>query len=345
MATTITPSGLQTIKDEPSQEEINCKAEGGKWDKENSVCIMPKKEVSKTLPPRPEGSEPAYTGKQDGVYTREGKSFIVPEKEAQALASKNKTLEFQAGQERDQAIADQQIFAAQQANIDLQRQQLIEGETPQQHQLNPDATFQETIPIWGSLVRSGKLIGTKIKETFGITPSQQLTPEDYKRLGLSEIQQKEIEKGLTWSEAVGSLVEAAPFGGKISSVADIETPRGNLEEVFKDIKSMRKRIMNIETNVKMGYLPVSVAQDQIKDIENYINEKEARLQNLIIHSPSLNFNSDRVNSFETDILIVREKLFQSKLNVLTGQEQDPSDLDMFLKMQEQDSPEWSAEEW
>ncbi len=97
--------------------------------------------------------------------------------------------------------------------------------------------------------------------------------------------------------------------------------------------------------LKWDYLPVSVAQDQIKDIENYINEKEARLQNLIIHSPSLNFNSDRVNSFETDILIVREKLFQSKLNVLTGQEQDPSDLDMFLKMQEQDSPEWSAEEW
>ena len=101
----------------------------------------------------------------------------------------------------------------------------------------------------------------------------------------------------------------------------------------------KRRISNIETNVKLGYLPISVAQEQLKDIEDNVQRLESRLRVLINNSPELKFNSDLVNTYETEILLTREKIFQGKLNVLTGATQDPTELQILQQLMSQEEGE------
>jgi len=315
-----------------------CEAKGGRWT--GTTCILPREEETKgkkypTPVPRPvSGPTPEAIEKM----TPENREKVIADiKRRQAMVAEKEEFGMR------KAITPEQV--AQGQLLEEERARLVEEEVPELVELNPPMTTQEQIPIWGTFVKAGRGIGVKIKEAVGIDPSTPLDDEQMNKLALSQIQKNEIEKGLTWSESIGQMFEGLPFGGKLSGLLNVETPRGNLEEVHTDIKTMRRRITNIETNVKMGYLPVSVAQGQIDDIGSYIDVQEARLMLLIQNSPSLNFNSDRVNGFETDILIVREKLFQAKMNVLIGAEQDPDALDLFLKTQEQDTPEWATEEW
>jgi len=164
-------------------------------------------------------------------------------------------------------------------------------------------------------------------------------------MGLSEIQRAEIERGVTWSEAIGAAIEGIPSGSQLSRLADVETPRGNLEETFGDIKGTTSRIRNIVTAVNDGSISVEAGDQILGEIEDYISIKEARLQMLIINSPSLNFNSDRVNSFETDILTVKERLFRAKGVILEGQTKQLTPVEMMLKLQEQQDPDWATEKW
>ena len=236
--------------------------------------------------------------------------------------------------------------------IEEGRQRLISEEMPERVSLAPPELGATTWPLVGGIARqvAQRMIDlaapgdgkTKqaIKKQLGFA-----TEEDIRQMAISDIQKKELEKGLTTSEKLGSLIEGLPGAKWLNKWFDVETPRGNLEEVMQDIKGMRRSIMNIETNVKTGWMPLEVAQLKIKTIEDYINYQEQRLKLLIINSPSLEFNTDRIIGFETDILIVRERLFQAKLNILAGAEKDPTMMDAYLKQQEQSSPEWASEEW
>jgi hypothetical protein len=84
---------------------------------------------------------------------------------------------------------------------------------------------------------------------------------------------------------------------------------------------------------------VSVATEQLTDIENNVQRLESRLKLLINNSPELKFNSDLVNTYETEILLTREKIFQGKLNVLTGASVDPTELQILQQLRLDEEPE------
>lgn len=236
-----------------------------------------------------------------------------------------------------QAISQQQ----QQQQLQQAQGQLIEEQMPTAVELNPEENIVPlaNIPLIGSVFKGGGVVGNKILQEFS---NGTVTDQELLNWAKNDIQRKEIEKGLTWSESLGAMFEGVPGVAFANRYVDIESPRGNLEEVHTDILSQYRRITGIESNVKSGYLPVEVAQEQINEIEQYIMKQEARLKLLIYNSPSLNFNSDRVNGFETDILKVREKIFQAKLNILSGAITDPTALDLSLKMDQQDEPDWAT---
>jgi len=342
MAIKLTPEGGQSyLPDNPlerekpskSQAQLDCEAKGGRWDEQTQTCILKK--------PKLENPEiiSDKKGNQRGIVLPDGRMYGgLKQSEVQQIADAQRrkttlpegTVPFGTAhnQERAEAIVAQE------------RQRLISQEMPQITELNPKLAPLEEKPIIGSIVKGIQPLWEKIMGK-GTAPQM----EQVLTFAKNDIQRKEIEKGLTWSESVGALVEGMPGGAKATSYLNIETPRGNLEEVHKDILSQYRRISGIESNVKMGYLPIEVADTQIKDIEQYILKQEARLRLLIQNSPSLNFNSDRVNGFETDILKVKEKLFQAKLNILTGAETDPSELDIYMKQQQQQEPEWATSPW
>jgi len=237
--------------------------------------------------------------------------------------------------------------------IDIERQRLTTEEMPRRVELNPPELGATTVPLIGGIARqvalrsfdmASKLYPNRdleeIKENLGY-----MTEDDIRNMAISEIQKEELRKALTTSEGVGSLIEALPGSQWLNKWFDIETPRGNLETVMTDIKSMRKQISKIGSDVRMGYIDPATAKMKLDTAEQYINFQEARLQLLIINSPSLEFNSDRVNKFETDILTVRETVAQAKIDVLMGVEKDPTMLDIYLKQKEQMSDEWASSDW
>ena len=111
---------------------------------------------------------------------------------------------------------------------------------------------------------------------------------------LTEIERQEIERNLTASEKFGAFVEGIPFFGSFAQKFAgglIETPSENAREVKSNLLKEKRRIANIETNVKLGYLPVSVAQEQVRNIENEVQAGESRIKLLVNNSPELKFNS------------------------------------------------------
>jgi len=237
-----------------------------------------------------------------------------------------------------------QAQAEQEEIVEAERQRLITEETPQRRELDPTVGFGERIPILGGLMSfSRKILGEPLKKALGIKSIQglELTPEIMRTVALTEIEKQEIERGLTANEKFGAFVEAIPLVGSLAQKwagGLIETPSENAREVKSNILKERRRITNIETNVKLGYLPVSVAQEQITDIENNIQRLESRIKLLINNSPELRFNSDYVNTVETEILATREKAFQAKQNILTGATQDPTEIQLLqqLKLTEEE---------
>lgn len=225
----------EVFKQTPKQK---CEAKGWVWDDITETCNPPEEEIPKTEN-RITSDTKDLTGTlgEGKVYTKQGKSFIVPERERRALEVQGDTGELEAFQQAD----EERVMRA-------EEQKTVEEQTPILQELNPEKKFGEQIPIWGTWQAAGRPLGAKIKEALGMSQDTFLSEEEYLEAGYSAIQAREMAKGLTWSEAIGALVEGLPFGAKISQYGDIETPRGDLEEVFKDIRSMKRRVQNIETN-------------------------------------------------------------------------------------------------
>lgn len=240
---------------------------------------------------------------------------------------------------------EQVIGTSPEIEIQKERDKLLQEELPERRELDPNRAVVETIPIIGPLASFSKSFLNKIGVPFGINSKTDKdlgmhTPETLRTAALTAIEREEIERGLTANELFGAFVEAIPVLGPLTSkyITGLETPTGNAAEVVTNIRKERRRIANIETNVKMGYLPVTAAQEQIKDIEQNIQRLESRVKMLINNSPTLKFNSDGVNTIETEILQAKEKLFQSKNNVLTGKLMEPTEMDLYLKGQQLEEP-------
>jgi len=256
-----------------------------------------------------------------------------------------------------QVVGAQEYAQAEQAQrraemIDIERQRLTTEEMPRRVELNPPELGATTVPLIGGIARQVAFgmvdLATKkgspgadfLRENIGA-----LSEDDIRNMAISEIQKEELRKGLTTSEKLGSFLEGIPGAAWASKYIDFESPRGNIETVMTDIKSMRRQISKIGSDVRMGYIDPATAKIKLDTAEQYVNFQEGRLQLLIVHSPSLEFNSDRVNKFETDILTVKETIAQAKIDVLMGVEKDPTMLDIYLKQKEQTSDEWASSDW
>jgi len=200
----------------------------------------------------------------------------------------------------------------------------------------------KAVPEGVTLPGSTQTFKDAMRENLG-----QMTNEEINALALTEIQKEELKRGLTMSEQFGQVSEVIPGVSKLADWADIETPRGNAEQVFKDIKAIRKQANKIASDVRYGYKEQEDGKQLIDELENYVTSKKARLKLLIINSPSLNFNSDRINSFETDLFAVDNSIFDAKIEVAKGKIFDPSELQIYAKTQEmrEDNFDFITEDW
>lgn len=322
---------------EPVKQKSNaqkrCEGKGGTWNEATKTCSLDKTQLSKTPEPEPLVAD-----------TRKGEVLITGRDGVQRIQTREdrKELEFRGGLPESETAAAR-IATAEKAAADAQiiedeRQRLIDEETPQRRELDPATSALERVPVLGGTFGAIKDVLQNVvlktvpegafkkafKENLGVAQ-----PDELRTLALTEIERQEIEKGLTASEQFGALIEGIPVVGSLASKYAgglIETPSDNAKQVKANILKERRRIANIETNVKLGYLPVSVAQEQIKDIEDNVQRLESRLKLLVNNSPELKFNSDLINTYETEILATREKALQAKQNILTGASQDPSEI-------------------
>ena len=328
---------------EKSRAQLNCEAKGGRWDESTKTCILPepkKKEVSKVpvfTPPKTgiELGDIQGTAKQSVVLPDGRQLFGLNTDDVAAL--KGQQARREARLEGTAPIGTAQA----QAEIAKEQARLTAEEQPVRRELDPNITGLERIPVIGGVIGTlGDTFVRPIYKKLGIKTTKGLHPEELRNAALTEIERQEIERGLTYSESFGRIVESIGlskvdlFG--LSAKDLIETPSENAKEVKSNILKEKRRISNIETNVRYGYLPVSVAQEQIGDIEENIQRLESRIRLLIYKSPELRFNSDFVNTIETEILATREKLFQAKLNVLQGKKAEPTDLQLLQQMQLED---------
>lgn len=331
-----------SLKPKKSQAQLNCEAKGGRWDEATQTCILPEPPVTPapTLDTKPpvvlpdvvEVGETVNAPKQTATLP-DGRTFFGLSPDEIALL---------AQQEQGRALPEGTApagTAAQAAAIEQERQRLIAEETPVRRELDPTSGFLEGLPIVGGIIGLGRtLIGEPMKKALGIESKQglELRPEVMRTAALTEIERQEIERGLTFNEKFGAFVEAIPVVGSLASQYAgglIETPSENAKQVKTNILKERRRITNIETNVKLGYLPVSVAREQIRDINENVQRLESRIRLLVNHSPELKFNSDYVNTVETEILATREKAFQAQQNILTGATQDPTEIQILQQLQ------------
>jgi len=336
---TRTPTNPLVVEKTPQQK---CKERGGKWDGEK--CIMPEKvedqKDTSTITTKIGGKDVVLRpGETAGGVTYEGRDIagartaeIGRMNEERIKAGLEPLTPEQAPQSQLGEILQKE---QQEESIEAERERLTTEEAPVRRELDPNRTGLEELPV----------LGPAAKKIFDLIPflddeaktEVALQPEILRTAALTEIERQEIERGLSASEEFGTYIESIPIiGGLVSKYASglIETPSGNTKEVVSNIRKERRRISNIETNVKLGYLPVVTAQEQITDIEENVQRLESRVKLLIQNSPQLKFNSDGVNTIETEILTTNEKIFQAKQNILTGQSQDPLEIQLLQKMEE-----------
>jgi len=317
-----------------------CEAKGGRWDAVNKTCTITDKEPTPlpkpVLPPVSETFTDPDTGKRTFITLPDGRSFMANEREIKALIEKDRgdVAAFAGTAEGGTAQRTAEANAA----IEAEKARLAEEELPSRRELSPELTGVEKIPIIGPIAQEiGNLLNTPFRK-LGIGPDiSKLQPEELRSFALSEIERQEIERGLTGSEQLGKFVEATGLSrinvAGLSAKDLIETPSGNAVEVMSNIRKEKRRLTNIETNVKLNYLPVSVAREQVRNIEENVQRLSSRIRLLVSESAELKFNSDFVNTMETEILATEEKVFQSKQNILTGATQDPDEIQILQKLQ------------
>ena len=151
------------------------------------------------------------------------------------------------------------------------------------------------------------------RKKAGKEPFFELQPEELRTIALTEIERREIERGLTASEKFGSLVEALPVGELskyIPGLAGAERPSDNVQTVLKSLRILKSRAIDVELKYNKGLIGTRAeANARLDLIDNEIQAGESRMKLLIQDSPELKFNSDGVNFIEVKIIEARERTF------------------------------------
>ena len=323
-------TGTSPLEPKPKEKtpKEKCEEKGWIWDETTKTCNSPKPKTEKPTEKPTEIKE--GTGKKYFIGGEE-----LSKEQYERVRSIIKGSSSGSGGQKitaeDRVIAKSLETTPEQRAIEEERQRIIEEEKPTRREIAPETIGLEEVPVIGP-------IATKILDLlpFKGRENTKPSPEELRTEALTQIEKEEIERGLTSNEEFGAWVETIPVLGSLASRYAgglIETPSENAREVKSNILKEKRRISNIETNVKLGYLPVSVAREQLGDIENNVQRLESRLKMLVSNSAELKFNSDFINTIETEILMTREKIFQGKQNILTGQTNNPTEIQLLQQLE------------
>lgn len=319
--------------EKPSRLQVECEANGGRWDSKNKSCIFPDK--------KPAGVKQAETifneetGKPSGITLPDGRTFLgITREDIQGLIQQEKKKELPEGT----VEAGTARRAAEQEQL---TQEVLGRERPVKRELDPNREFIEKLPVLGGLFAAHPLIKTAIRSLEKLTGKQiigeDLQPEELSTLALTAIEKREIEKGLTASEQFGSLIEGIGAGDLtrfIPGGSGAELPSDNVRTKLKDLRVLKSQAIDIELKFNKQLISKTIARERIKEIEELIQADESRIRLLISGSPELKFNSDGVNFIELKILEVKERLFDSETAVEIGVTTQPTEIDVLLALQE-----------
>ena len=278
------------------------------------------------------------TGRVTGV-TSKGKTYLdLDPQEAEKLIEQEDFEAF-AGSSGSTGAKGLSIVEANRLKAIQEEQQRLEAEEfPDVRQLDPQDRPGSELPIVGGIATpiTNLIIQELSKKSplFRDLVKTPLSPEDLRTAELTEIERRVYEEGVTSSEAFGIFVESIPIiGGLVSDYASglVETPSGNVQEIRKKIKAHRRRATRMATNARTGVLSPEAAKEQLDQIELDIQGAESRIALLVNFSPNLRFNSDRVNTIETEILSAKDIILEAKIDISKGLITDPTEMNIYLE--------------
>ncbi|KKM78212.1 hypothetical protein LCGC14_1362310, partial [marine sediment metagenome] len=113
-----------------------------------------------------------------------------------------------------------------------------------------------------------------------------------------------------------------------------EKPSENIQTILRTLKIQKTRATNAELKVKDGTYRRPYGEEVINDVEGKIQEVESRIKLLLQDSPEFKFDSDGVNFIESKIFEARERLFTAKINIISGETNDPSEIQVLIALQQ-----------
>lgn len=332
----LTGGGGESIPLPKSEAQLSCEAKGGKWDPEKKVCILPTPEIPAVTPPQEApGSGFFLPGELTGNII-DGK----PERGTIEVSA----ADFKRFKDRGLGRVREAEELALTSDIEEKQRILQETGQPVRRELDPTLEQGEATPLIGPLrVKARKAVSGFLKDTAfrnfvdKFNPREQeeffqLEPEILRTAALTEIEKNEIEKGLTASENFGSFIESLGLGGLSNFAA--EKPSENVQTLLKRIKTAKTEATNAEIKVKDGTWRKTYGQEVIDTQKNRIQEVESRIKLLLQDSPEFKFDSDGVNFIEDKILEARGRLFSAEINIISGEAQDPSEIQILIALQE-----------
>ena len=236
------------------------------------------------------------------------------------------------------------IFSAreQQAQQEQEQERILTEENPTERSLLPQTSTPvneglANIPVFGGIIKTASNVLTqdvfneikrrKLKDK-NLTPEERkmikqeysnfIAPEELRNIALTQIERNVFEEGVTASEKFGMLIEGLPIlGGLIGKYVGglIETPRGNIEELRREIKKEKTKLTKYEAWSTQGIINKNVAIQRSEDMELESQRIESRIKLLINYSPTLQYNTDEISTIQTEILSYRELLQAVKLRI------------------------------
>lgn len=337
---------------EKSEAQLRCEANGGKWDAVNNACIMPEESPEPKKEPEPEVQQEPVVA-QPTADTKKGEVLVRGRDGAVRVQTpeEREFLEFRAGaptaQERimqqRQQRASQEERAAQVTETGVLEQQSPEFEEIGFTRESP----ARSVPVIGPSIEavefttldflSSGILGDKIAQRAKDAKNVVSNEEEYAReLALTEVEKRVRDEGLTASERFGAFVEAIPVIGGLASkyAGDLNTPTGNIRDIRTNINSLREAAEFQASQAREGKVDPQAALDTILDMQERVEELEARLKLLLQSSTVLRTSSDDLNVIETEIFRTKQKLFVAGQVAAAGAIQEPSPDSIFMTLKE-----------
>ena len=233
---------------------------------------------------------------------------------------------------RDPGLRAADMFAAKERGVgvpdvspakeQLQRAGAFEEVTPEERSLEPERKFGEGIPLIGAatsalaaaaaqgLLKDSGFVGEGAETAEGAFPTPE-TPETLREGTLRQLRKKSFDEGISKGETFGTFVESIPVVGSLAAKYAsglIETPSSNAKEVLANIQSVAEDASTGQEKVRNGLEDPEVGLSVSRDMEENIAKLEGRIKLLIITSPILRANTDKVNKIQSEIFKAQRRI-------------------------------------